>query len=94
MIGLCGFDGLASWNLCTSCAILDSPAIVVFLAASELAPTINGFAQIGGFAGPYLVGWIRDATQSFTPALLALAAGPIIAGILCLGVSGRTPART
>ncbi|MCB4769081.1 MFS transporter [Ancylobacter sp. Lp-2] len=56
---------------------------------------INGFAQIGGFAGPYLVGWIRDATQSFTPALLTLAAGPIIAALLCTTIRVRkTPART
>ncbi|UPG74710.1 MFS transporter (plasmid) [Roseomonas gilardii subsp. gilardii] len=52
-------------------------------AAAGLA-AINGFAQIGGFAGPYLVGWIRDTTQSFTPALLTLAAGPILAALLCL----------
>ncbi|GJD53126.1 Putative tartrate transporter [Methylobacterium crusticola] len=55
-------------------------------AAGGLA-MINGFAQVGGFAGPYLVGWIRDATQSFTPALLTLAAGPVIAALLCGFVS-------
>jgi D-galactonate transporter len=54
---------------------------------------INGFAQFGGLAGPYLVGWIRDATQSFTPGLLVLASGPIIAALLCLGVSAK-PARS
>lgn len=52
---------------------------------------INGFAQIGGFAGPYLVGWIRDTTQSFTPALLTLAAGPIIAALLCLAIRVSKP---
>ncbi|MFG1284278.1 MFS transporter [Xanthobacter autotrophicus] len=60
-------------------------------AAGGLA-AINGFAQIGGFAGPYLVGWIKDTTQSFTPALLTLAAGPIIAAVLCLAIQvKRTP---
>ncbi len=54
-------------------------------AAGGLA-AINGFAQIGGFVGPYMVGWIKDSTQSFTPALLTLAAGPIIAAILCLAI--------
>jgi len=66
------------WSLPT--LFLTGPAAAGGLAA------INGFAQIGGFAGPYLVGWIKDATQSFTPALLTLAAGPIIASILCLAV--------
>lgn len=54
-------------------------------AAGGLA-AINGFAQIGGAVGPYLVGWIKASTHSFTPALLALAAGPIIAGLLCMAV--------
>jgi D-galactonate transporter len=66
------------WSLPT--LFLTGPAAAGGLAA------INGFAQIGGFAGPYLVGWIKDTTQSFTPALLTLAAGPIIASILCLAV--------
>ncbi len=57
-------------------------------AAGGLA-MINGLAQIAGFGGPYLVGWIRDATQSFTPALLALSAGPVIAALLCLAVRVR-----
>ncbi|RVU15178.1 MFS transporter [Methylobacterium oryzihabitans] len=64
-------------------------------AAGGLA-MINGFAQISGFIGPYLVGWIKDATQSFTPALLTLAAGPIVAALLCAGLSlkgGRTDGR-
>lgn len=57
-------------------------------AAGGLA-MINGFAQIGGFVGPYLVGWIRDATHSFTPALLALAMGPILAAFLCFTLSSN-----
>ncbi|MBS7543639.1 MFS transporter [Ancylobacter oerskovii] len=54
---------------------------------------INGFAQIGGFAGPYLVGWIRDATQSFTPALLTLATGPILAALLCFTIKVKPTRR-
>jgi len=44
---------------------------------------INGFAQIGGFIGPYLVGWIRETTQSFSIALLLLAVSPMIGFVLC-----------
>jgi len=47
---------------------------------------INGFAQIGGFIGPYLVGWIRETTQSFSLALLALAISPIIGFFLCMSL--------
>ncbi|GGF86720.1 MFS transporter [Azorhizobium oxalatiphilum] len=64
-------------------------------AAAAGLGAINGFAQIGGFAGPYLVGFIRDTTQSFTPALLTLAAGPIIAALLCmtLNLKGKAGSR-
>jgi cyanate permease len=50
---------------------------------------INGFAQIGGFTGPYLVGWIRETTQSFSIALLALAVGPIVGFFLCATLNTR-----
>lgn len=52
-------------------------------AAGGLA-AINGFAQVGGLTGPYLVGAIRQSTGSFSLALLALAAGPVIGCFLCL----------
>jgi hypothetical protein len=34
----------------------------------------------GGFAGPYAIGWIKDATGDVTLGLVVLAAGPIMAG--------------
>lgn len=52
-------------------------------AAGGLA-AINGFAQVGGLTGPYLVGAIKQSTGSFSIALLALAAGPVIGFFLCL----------
>ncbi len=35
---------------------------------------INSIGNVGGFVGPYAVGWIRDATGSFAAGLLVLAA--------------------
>jgi ACS family tartrate transporter-like MFS transporter len=40
---------------------------------------VNSIGNVGGFVGPYLMGWIRDATGGFTAGLLTLA------GILVLG---------
>jgi MFS transporter, ACS family, tartrate transporter len=34
---------------------------------------INSVGAIGGFCGPYLVGWLKDATNSFTAGLLGMA---------------------
>ena len=50
---------------------------------------INGVAQLGGFTGPYLVGWIREATGGFVYPLLALSLGPMIAFMLCMSLKGR-----
>ncbi|MGY5801902.1 MFS transporter [Rhizobium sp. LEGMi12c] len=57
-------------------------------AAGGLA-AINGFAQIGGFAGPYLVGWVKTATDSFSLSLLTLAVFPILAFFLCMSLKAK-----
>ena len=35
---------------------------------------INSVATLGGFVGPYAMGWMRDATGSFSAGLMAMAA--------------------
>jgi MFS transporter, ACS family, tartrate transporter len=53
---------------------------------------VNCAAGIGGFCGPYLVGWIKDATGSFSPALLALAIALVVIALLTLSIRiKRTP---
>jgi MFS transporter, ACS family, tartrate transporter len=43
---------------------------------------INSIGSLGGFAGPYAIGWIKDATGQTTFGLAVLAAGPIMAGVV------------
>jgi ACS family tartrate transporter-like MFS transporter len=43
---------------------------------------INSIGNLGGFVGPYAIGWIKDATGDTTLGLVALAAGPIMAGVV------------
>jgi hypothetical protein len=43
---------------------------------------INSIGNLGGFAGPYAIGWIKDATDETTLGLVALAACPIMAGVV------------
>jgi ACS family tartrate transporter-like MFS transporter len=43
---------------------------------------INSIGNLGGFVGPYAIGWIKDATGETTLGLVALAAGPIMAGVV------------
>lgn len=59
-------------------AILRGPA-----AAGGIA-LVNSIGNIGGFAGPYLMGWIREATGGFSAGLLTLAAILIAGAIIAL----------
>jgi nitrate/nitrite transporter NarK len=43
---------------------------------------INSIGALGGFAGPYAIGWIKDATGEITLGLVVLAACSIMAGIV------------
>jgi MFS transporter, ACS family, tartrate transporter len=64
------------WTL--PAAILDGAA-----AAGAFA-MINALGNVGGFAGPFAIGWIKDATGSFTWGLLAVAGSVLLTGILAL----------
>jgi MFS family permease len=43
---------------------------------------INSIGNLGGFVGPYAVGWIKDATGEITLGLVVLAACFIMAGVV------------
>jgi sugar phosphate permease len=57
-------------------AMLTGPA-----AAAGLA-LVNTLANIGSFAGPYAVGWVRDATGSFSLGIVLLGCGPLVAAVI------------
>ena len=45
---------------------------------------INSIGNLGGFAGPYLIGVVRSRTDNFALALLALAVCPLIGSVMTL----------
>ncbi len=65
-----------------------------FLSGSALAAglaAINAVGSgIGGFAGPYIIGRLRDSTGSFAMALLPIAIAPVITALIVLA-AGRLP---
>ena len=50
---------------------------------------INSIGNLGGFIGPYLVGWVKEATGNFSIAMAVLAAAAAIAAILVLFLKGQ-----
>jgi ACS family tartrate transporter-like MFS transporter len=63
------------------------PAVLSGAAAAGSIAMINAIGNVGGFVGPFLIGWLKDLTGGFTAGLLAAAAGVLLTGTiaLCLG---------
>ncbi len=60
-----------------------------FLSGSAAAggiAIINSIGNLAGFAGPYVMGTIKDSTGSFTVGLLAIAAAAILAMVVALSL--------
>jgi D-galactonate transporter len=51
-------------------------------AAAGAIALINSIGNLAGFGGPYLIGWVKEATGSTSTGLLALAVLPLIGGLL------------
>jgi MFS family permease len=61
-------------------------ALLTGTAAAAGFALVNGVASMGGFFGPWMVGFVRDATGSDNLALLCLALAPVISAIAVITV--------
>jgi MFS transporter, ACS family, tartrate transporter len=52
---------------------------------------VNSMGNLGGFIAPFTIGWIKQATGSFTDALLVLAGAMVVSGVIAFLIR---PART
>jgi len=48
---------------------------------------VNSIGNLGGFVGPYIVGWISDATQRYPPGLYFLAGSAVAAAVIALAAA-------
>ena len=53
-------------------------------AAATGIATINSIGNLGGFAGPGMIGWVKDATGSFTGGLYFVAGLLVLSAVLTL----------
>jgi ACS family tartrate transporter-like MFS transporter len=84
--------------LCVACCgIYAALAVFWTLPASMLRGTaaaaglalLNSFSNLGGFFGPYLMGWARQTTGNFTLGMLLLAGMLVLAGISVVLIGQR-----
>jgi nitrate/nitrite transporter NarK len=77
MLGLASMFG-PFWTLATS--------VVGGVGAAAGIALINSVGNIGGFVGPYLLGYLSDRTHSFTSGLMFIGAVLACGGVLALAV--------
>jgi ACS family tartrate transporter-like MFS transporter len=63
------------------------PAFLRGTAAAGGIAVINSVGNVGGFAGPYAVGYVRDATGSFSAGLWLMAACLVVGAVIAAGLS-------
>jgi ACS family tartrate transporter-like MFS transporter len=56
-------------------------------AAATGIAAINSIGNLGGFAGPAMIGWIKDQTGSFTGGLYFVAGLLVLSAVLTLILS-------
>jgi len=61
-------------------------AVLSGSAAAAGIAVINSIGNLSGFFGPYAMGWIKDATGSFTGGLLLIAALALVAMVIVLAL--------
>lgn len=89
--GVSGIVGLAALTIATACLAAAyttfwslPTAFVTGAAASAGIAWINSVGNLAGYLSPFLVGVIRDATHSMTPALVLLSACSLGSAVLTI----------
>lgn len=75
---------LIGMNACRPAFFSMLPSFLGGAAAAGGIAFINAVGNLGGFVGPYMVGWLKDWTGSFRAGMYALAAMLVAAGVIAL----------
>jgi ACS family tartrate transporter-like MFS transporter len=61
-----------------------APEFLSGTAAAGAIALINSIGNLGGFAGPYVVGIVKQTTHSFAGGMMVMAVSLVAAGLICL----------
>jgi ACS family tartrate transporter-like MFS transporter len=90
-LGLC-LAAAGIWSMSGVFWTLPSDFLVGFAAAGGFA-LINSIGTTGGFFGPFIMGFVRDRTQSFSASLLVLAGFAFAGACLSAFLKNHLPTR-
>jgi ACS family tartrate transporter-like MFS transporter len=62
-------------------------------AAAAAIALINALGNLGGFTGPFIIGWIKTATGSYSWGLVTLACGVLSTGVIAMLIGDVTQKR-
>jgi len=63
------------------------PSFLSGTAAAAGIALINSIANLGGFFGPYIMGWAKSATGDYSLGFLVLAGGLVVTAAMVLAMS-------
>jgi ACS family tartrate transporter-like MFS transporter len=70
-----------------------STTVLTGKAAAASVGLINSFGNLGGFVGPYAIGWLATRTDGFGAGVLYLAGAGLAAAVFVLAASRRAAKR-
>jgi ACS family tartrate transporter-like MFS transporter len=68
-----------------------SSSLLAGTSSAVAIAVISSFGQLGGFAGPYIVGFLTDRTGTYAAGTIYLIGSAIIAAFLMLLLRGASP---
>jgi nitrate/nitrite transporter NarK len=70
------------------------PALLSGTAAAASIGMINAIGNLGGFVGPYLMGYLTKTTHSFSAGVIFLASAAFVAACIVISLPVRRRVRT
>ena len=81
---------MLAWMSATNSCVLLWADLLPFKSLAVGCAAINSINFVGGFVGPYLWGWAKDAKGTYTLALTVMSGALIVAAVMVLALRAQT----
>ena len=84
---------MLAWSTVTNSMVLLWADLLPLKSLAVGCAAINSMNMVGGFAGPYLWGWAKDATGGYSLALMVMAGAMLTAVVMVIALRGQAAQR-